>query len=1108
MRGISADLSQLRDIVSRSAPVQTTAAKLDQQRSVRIKQLAGSAKSIFITGLFELVSAPFLVVSSDDRAVESFHHDFSVLLGTDVVHAFPGSTHRASIAESGVIRYDEVEALLALNTERPHIIVVHDSVLETRLPHSQIVSDSQMVVRRGETVDFEQLKTTLAINGFQRVDFVGKPGEMAIRGGILDIYPGGWNSPLRLEFWGNTVDSIREFEPLSQRSIREHQSVQFLAQVFHDDDANASTTLLQHVPSNAIVVLDDADAIAGSLHHRNSLISLTDLQQWPFVILNTLGEADVKCDTQPQPAMNGSIEQLLTTTGTLLKKHKHVFLGSDGQQNTKRLRDLCENVVDQMDEDGSPRTQDLHKALSVILWQALALSEGFVWTDIGVAVFTEHQVFGRQRTQRRTRKSERGITIRELQQLHIGGYVVHEDKGIGQFQGIKTIEIGGAKVDCVKLLFAGGDVLYVHLNYVHKLSKFAAEEGSVPKLSKLGSAEWDRKKERAKKRIKDIARDLIKLYAKRKSQAGFAFPVDTVWQKEFEASFQYEDTADQARTTAEIKADMEQATPMDRLVCGDVGFGKTEIAIRAAFKAAQAGKQVAVLVPTTILAQQHFITFADRLRRYPININVLSRFKSKAEQKQILEDVKKGTVDILVGTHRLLSKDVDFRQLGLLIIDEEHRFGVSAKERLRQIRTTVDTLTLTATPIPRTLNFSLMGARDLSIIETPPRNRLPIKTEIVEWDDDNVHEALMRELERGGQAFVVTDRIGDIEKLSMRIRMIAPTLRICVAHGQMPTDDLENAMEEFLERKADVLVATKIVESGLDIPNANTILINNADNFGLAELYQLRGRVGRSNTQAHCLLLIPPVHTLSRVALQRLQALEEFTDLGSGFQLAMRDLEIRGAGNLLGGEQSGFIMDMGFELYQRILDEAVTELRNEEFADLFGKHAKAVSFDNEDVVIELDQDALLPGSWIPSDTDRFDAYRRLYNALSTQDVDSVFADLRDRFGHPPQEAENLWFAVLLRIAAIPTGLVRVNLKATTLTVEFPAESNTEYYAEAFPAVIQSFTEMKNARIQQIGKRLLGVVELARREHAMQVLHTLIPSSPALKDAPTTEMNAE
>lgn len=1107
MRGITEHFDRLRYAIERSEPVLATVANLERAKHSSIKQLLGSSRSAFLSGVWTLLKAPLVVVSVDDREILDMAHDLSVLVGAENVRTVVGSQPRNTVSGSGTLRAEEVDALLCLADSQPHIVLISAAALSRQMPDLNEVHAARTVFKRGSTVQFDELVTQLSINGFQRVDFVGKQGEIAVRGGIIDIYPGGWNNPLRMEFWGDSIDSIREFEPLSQRSIREHESVEFINKMYHEDDPSLQKSLLQQIPTQAVVALDSPDAIASELYRLESSIGLDDFSQWPTMYLNPLGDADVKTTSHQQPSIGGSIEQLLVQSSSLLRKSVDVIVGAEGVQNIKRLRDLCENVADQLEEDGNEKAIDYHNAIANASWHSVALSSGFIWDQVGAAVFSEHQVFGRQRIQRRSRKSESGITLRELQQLQRGDYIAHADKGIGQFQGIKTIEISGSKVDCVKLLFAGGDVLYVHLNYVHKLTKFAAEEGALPKLSKLGSAEWERKKERAKRRIKDIARDLIKLYAQRKSQPGYAFPPDTVWQKEFEASFQYEDTPDQARTTLDVKTDMEQPSPMDRLVCGDVGFGKTEIAVRAAFKAAQAGKQVAVLVPTTILAQQHYVTFVDRLHRYPVKIEVLSRFRSKAQQKAILEAVKAGGVDIVIGTHRLLSKDVQFRQLGMLIIDEEHRFGVAAKEKLRQLRSSVDTLTLTATPIPRTLNFSLMGARDLSVIETPPRNRLPIKTEICEWDDEVLREALMLELERGGQVFVVTDRISDIEPLTRRIQMLAPTLRVSTAHGQMPTEQLEDAMEAFLERKADVLIATKIIESGLDIPNANTMIINNADNFGLAELYQLRGRVGRSNTQAYCYLLIPPVHTLSRVSLQRLQALEEFTDLGSGFQLAMRDLEIRGAGNLLGGEQSGFIMDMGFELYQKILDEAVTELRDEEFADLFGSHAKTVAFDNEDVAIELDQDALLPGSWIGSDTDRFDAYRRLYNASTEQEVDTVFADLRDRFGAIPPEAQNLLFAVLLRISAIPTGFIRVNLKDTTLTVEFPNESNSKYFETAFPTVIQTLSSMANARIQQQGKRLFGVIQLSRREHARNVLEQLTYVQP-IESGTELSMNNE
>ncbi len=1077
MQKVRSDASEILDVLSRSHPIQQLAALATQHGMASIKTLHGSARSAVIAAVWNLADAPMVVITADDRLADDQAHDIGTLMGSDHVRTIHSTSRHRSLSDAGALRHDEVDALMQLHQNSRSIIVVSSTALNVRLPARADLDAVQRSMKRGEHVPYEDLVTSLAVNGYERTDYVSKPGEMAVRGGILDIYPGGWDNPLRIEFWGDTIDSIREFEPLSQRSIREHEEVEFFARVYHDDDVSLTTTLTDHLPKDTIIVIDGPEGI-----------ELEPLAAWTRIMLNPIGSSNVEVKTTAQPAFGGSIEQLLKTASAMQKRNIEVHVGADGQHNAKRIRELCENVAEQLEEEHPDRALTYQSTADAIQWHATALSDGFVWEDLCLAVFSEHQVFGRQRAQRRTRRSESGFTLRELHQLQRGDYVVHEDKGIGQFDGLKTIEINGSAVDCVRLLFAAGDVLYVHLNYVHKLSKFAAEEGAVPKLSKLGSAEWERKKSRAKKRIKDIARDLIILYAQRKSQPGFAFPADSVWQKEFEASFQYEDTPDQARATAEVKVDMEQPSPMDRLVCGDVGFGKTEVAIRAAFKAAQSGKQVAVLVPTTILAQQHFVTFKDRLHRYPVTIEVLSRFRSKAEQKDVLERLVAGKVDIVIGTHRLLSKDVIFKNLGLLIIDEEHRFGVGAKEKLRQLRVTIDTLTLTATPIPRTLNFSLMGARDLSVIETPPRNRLPIKTEIMEWDDETLREAIDREMSRGGQVFIVTDKIHDMDKLQMRVKMLVPTLRVGMAHGQMPTEELEDVMEGFLERKTDVLIATKIIESGLDIPNANTMIINNADNFGLAELYQLRGRVGRSNIQAYCYLVIPPVHTLSRIALRRLQALEEFTDLGSGFQLAMRDLEIRGAGNLLGGEQSGFIMDMGFELYQKILDEAVEELRADEFAELFGdKKMRRQSFVNEDVAIELDVDALLPSTWISADTDRYDAYKRLYNAHDEHEIDAVFAELRDRFGALPPEAEHLWYAVRMRIAALPTGFVRVALRDHTMILELPPDADKTYFEQAFPRLLPLITSMPNARFVQHGKRLIIEIQLSRRDDAIGIV---------------------
>lgn len=689
--------------------------------------------------------------------------------------------------------------------------------------------------------------------------------------------------------------------------------------------------------------------------------------------------------------------------------------------------------------------------------------------------------------------------------------------------------MGGVQQECARLVFAGGDKLFVHLNYINRLQKYSAEEGKVPALTKLGTSEWQRKKERTKKRIKDIARDLIQLYAKRKMQPGYAFSEDTLWQKEMEASFMYEDTPDQAKATAEVKFDMESETPMDRLVCGDVGFGKTEVAIRAAFKAVQAGKQVAVLVPTTILAEQHYSSFRDRLDRYAVSVEVLSRFRSTTEQKGIANRVSEGKVDVLIGTHRILSKDVQFRDLGLLVVDEEHRFGVAAKEKLRQMRVSVDTLTLTATPIPRTLNFSLMGARDVSVINTPPRNRLPVITEITTWDDNTLRQALERELRRGGQVFFVNDRIGDLPELAVRLQELVPALRVSVAHGQLSAEELENTMEQFLERKTDVLLATKIIESGIDIPNANTMIINRSDNFGLAELYQLRGRVGRSNAQAYCYLLIPPPHVISRQALRRLQAIEEFTELGSGFQLAMRDLEIRGSGNLLGAEQSGFITDIGFELYQKILDEAVYELKEEEFAELFALRGGDTAQQrtngveplsnglaatsqtehqalqtplqtasrrkplivNEDLTVDVEGEAMLPKTYIASDVERYEMYKKLFRANTEDDLAAITSELRDRFGALPQEAFGLLDAVRLRVAGLKTGFGHISLKGNTLTCEFPPEDHTRFYNTVFQQMITALSAINEVRLVPKGKKVMVQAHVAGIDGAVALLRMII-----------------
>ncbi|MCH8276920.1 MAG: transcription-repair coupling factor, partial [Bacteroidetes bacterium] len=707
-----------------------------------------------------------------------------------------------------------------------------------------------------------------------------------------------------------------------------------------------------------------------------------------------------------------------------------------------------------------------------------SLHEGFELPSLGLAVYTDHQIFNRYHrpSARRQKKRFGGLSLRELHQLVPGDFVVHIDHGIGRFSGMQKITVRGKRQEVARIDYLNDDVLYVNVNALHKLHKYKGKEGHQPKLTRLGSGQWERAKSRTKSRVKDIARDLIKLYARRKASEGYAFSEDSVWQRELEASFLFEDTPDQAAASQAVKEDMRRSTPMDRLVCGDVGFGKTEIAIRAAFKAVQDGKQVAVLVPTTVLAMQHERTFTDRLSTYPVNVEVLSRFRSAAQIQETISRIASGAADVIIGTHRLISKDVRFKDLGLLIIDEEQRFGVSVKEKLRRMRVNVDTLTLTATPIPRTLQFSLLGARDFSIMATAPPNRQPIVTEIHTFDKDLIRDAILLEVNRGGQVFFIHNRVQSIMEISEMIRMLIPDVRVQVGHGQMKGSDLERVMIGFFEYKFDVLVCTNIIENGLDVSNANTIIINRADYFGLSELHQLRGRVGRSARKAFCFLLVPSIHGLTREARQRLQAVEEFTDLGSGFHIAMQDLDIRGAGNLLGSEQSGFIEDVGFETYHRILDEAVQELRAEEFSDLFDENKAPVA---KETSIDVEADAFIPQTYLANRIERLNLYRRIADARNAEALDSVRAEMADRFGPVPEEVENLLLSVEIKLLGQNLRLSRVVFKNHRLFLVFPtAEADAYFFEHLFHGILERLNGQDRiyALKENSAKKLRAIVQ--------------------------------
>ncbi|MFH1050654.1 MAG: transcription-repair coupling factor [bacterium] len=1060
----------------------------DGKKEISIKGLVGSLGSLTIAGLWNRTKRNYFILTYSNKEAEEWHHNLSLFFEEKnlALLTAPKKDTKFEVETLDQRYIWLIEGLDKIRKNDFSIVITTPDIFNIKIPRQKNLQSNTKVLNRNEQINFLEFTQSLILNGFDRKDFVSGQGDISVRGGIVDFFPLGWENPLRIEFWGNEIESIREFDPLSQRSIKNHNSIKFIASVFESERESFDSNILDYLSEATIFVLDSPEMLV-------SEFSLEEIPKFEKTInINKLGEADINIKAIPQPKFHGSVSKLAKELMILCNQKTKIILCAEGKIHTERFQELVDSRIEDIQEQVNSAFYDCsaNEIKKSIYWLDETVSDGFILPEYNLAVFTEHEVFDRARFQHvRTKKQVAGISLQELKQLNIGDYVVHVDKGIGRFNGFHKITMGGNLQDCVKLAFAEGDILYVSLNYINKIQKYSSQEGVEPKLSKLGTKEWLRKKDRAKKRLKDIARDLIKLYAERKLSKGYSYPDDTTWQKEFEASFIYEDTPDQAQTTSEVKNDLQDDSPMDRLVCGDVGFGKTEIAIRAAFKVVQTGKQVAILVPTTILAQQHYMTFRDRLENYPVNVEAISRFRSKKEQTEIIKKVSTGQVDILIGTHRLLSKDVQFKDIGLLVIDEEHRFGVGAKEKLRKMKVNIDTLTLTATPIPRTLNFSLMGARDLSVIETPPRNRLPVSTEILEWKDDVIKNAIMKEIERKGQVFFVSDKVNDLENILLKLQALMPTVKFAMAHGQMSNTELERVMERFISGKFDVLVTTKIVESGLDIPNANTMLINRSHNFGLAELYQLRGRVGRSNTQAYCYLIIPPLTSIGTTALKRLHAVEQFTELGSGFQLAMRDMEIRGAGNLLGPEQSGYILDMGFELYHKILDEAVQELRHEEFSDVF----KDTQFEmpkilsNDDLEIQVYFDALLPSDYIHSDTERFSVYKRLYNVQTNSELEDFKKELIDRFGSLPEKVENLIFVVKLRIAALNTGFRKVILNPELLTIELPNESNSEFYEKVFPSLTEIFQDIPESKLLQKKTALLLYIPITSNEEAIEIL---------------------
>jgi len=1047
----------------------------------------GSVQSFIISYLFENQSKKIILCSADANKLFKLKDDINIILENETASIYLDEYDEEFEEEINPLS----STLKKLSSDESYIILFQPQVFVKPIISEQTFKDKILILRKNSEYSFEDFIVKLRGFGFTRKNIVEEENDFAVRGGIIDVYPENLNQPVRIEFFGNTIESIREFDIVTQRSISHLESTEILPPIDKMDIMQSgSEKLIDYIKKDTLMLIDEPDLIKNDfkeifdklLTFNNSYFSLFPLQKSESV--NTKDLLEINFESKSQPPFRSNIKMLYSNLSELISLSYDIFLTASDDYQIKRFHELIEDL----DEAGN---------LKNINYLDNSLHEGFILPEDKIAVYTEHQVFERYYRIAKRRKKFAGITFKELSTVNNGDFMVHRDFGIGKYAGLRKIKFGGVEQEAVKLLYKDNDTVFVNLNSIHLIKKYSAQEGQIPKLNKLGGSEWEKIKQRTKKKIQDIARDLILLYAKRKSLKGFRFSDDNVWQKELEASFIYEDTPDQISATGAVKQDMESESPMDRLICGDVGFGKTEVGIRAAFKAVLDNKQAAVLVPTTILAEQHYNTFKDRLSNWAVEVEHLSRFKTKSEQKVTLQKLEGGKINIIIGTHRLLSKDVKFKDLGLLIIDEEQRFGVKAKEKLKFMRENVDVLTLTATPIPRTLNFSLLGARDLSIINTPPKNRQPIHTEIINMDKKIISNAIIRELQRSGQVYFVNDKIAKLEQLSAMIEELVPFAKVAIAHGQMTAHQLENVMMKFLEKKYNVLVCTKIIESGLDIPSVNTIIINRADNFGLAELYQLRGRVGRSNMKSFAYLITPPHSTLTKQAIRRLHALEEFTELGSGMNLALRDLEIRGAGNLLGKEQSGFIAEIGFDMYMQILDEAVSELKETELgaviADIIPRESKPKK-KYIDVLIESDVGMLIPEWYVNDENTRLQIYQRLSGVENTEELNSIIEELADRFGKFPDEVLSLFKHVELKIASQNSGFEKIIISGNTADFYFHLSEDNPAMADGKFERTISYINEKNSndmRLTQTKKSLILKLHLFNTESDTSRLEEII-----------------
>lgn len=1042
---------------------------------IQLKGLIGSSDALVAAASYQLQERPYLFILPTHEDAAYFQSDLESAFEKQVLF-FPSSYRKpfdfTQLDSTHVLQRAETLSALNHTSELPKMVVTYPEAVAEKVINRQDLEKNTLTITQNTKLSIDFINEFLYEYDFERVDFVYEPGQFAIRGGIVDIFSFSNDLPYRIEFFGDEIESIRTFDIESQLSVGKIHTVTIVPNVQAKFLANNHISLLEYIDRNSVIWIKDVqftlDILREGYKKASQLwkaLSEEDIKNNPewidprftFTDDKNFGamlfdfpnvefgkqfffKADeiITFDIRPQPSFNKDFNLLIHNFKENESKGVKNLIFSDSSKQIERIFAILEDL------DSSVVFTPVYKALR----------EGFRDDTIKLACYTDHQIFNRYYKYKRIKTYERSqaITLKELRDLKPGDYITHIDHGVGKYAGLEKVDVNGKTQEMIRLVYADNDLLYVNINSLNRISKYSGKEGTVPKLNKLGTDTWEKLKKTTKKKVKDIARDLIKLYALRKAQTGNAFSPDTYLQKELEASFIYEDTPDQEKATNDVKRDMESPHPMDRLVCGDVGFGKTEIAIRAAFKAVADSKQVAVLVPTTILALQHYRTFSERLKGFPVNIDYVNRFKTSKQIKETLKKLEEGKIDIIIGTHRLVSKDVKFKDLGLMIIDEEQKFGVSVKEKLKVMRANVDALTLTATPIPRTLHFSLMGARDLSIISTPPPNRQPVQTELHVFNEKLIQEAVTFELDRGGQVFFIHNRVADLQQLGALIRKLVPHARVGVAHGQLEGDDLEDVMLKFINHDFDVLVATTIIEAGLDIPNANTIIINQAHMFGLSDLHQMRGRVGRSNKKAFCYLLSPPLSTLTPEAYKRLSAIEEFSELGSGFNVAMRDLDIRGSGNLLGAEQSGFIAEIGFEMYNKILDEAVQELKEEEFSDLFDedKNRKYVSFTQ----IDTDLEVLIPDEYVTNITERYNLYNEIAKLENEEQLTAFEKALEDRFGPIPPQVYELFNTLRLQWLGKTIGFEKISFKKQTLKGYFVNNPKSSYFeSEQFGKVL-------------------------------------------------------